>query len=474
MLTGKIINGSCIGNVYEPGIKNNYITYLPEVPHPEPLALYLFLEANQTVILPLMEQLMREELIPWGVLLLVEPGALEPPAGSVPEAAQRRMRAEQFDQFGREYADYLVAELIPSATAALNVELDPSPDRHFITGGSSGGLCAWNVAWFRNDMFRRVFLSSPTFAAMRGGEEVMVLCRKMESRPIRIYMTVGTDEPDYYFGNSFYAACNAAKAFDFAGYDYRFEVFSGEGHCARREDPALLRRVMSFLWANWQTEPVTVLGKQVRIRQILPSSSCWIRCDTGFPEPQSVMASCSFRYTFEEGRIFLDTGDASSRREVAGGFGRITALVRSSDWWRLYIADESRRAVFAMTIGADGSLSQRSVLSMLHLKHDCVRLGAADLCVDQCDRVYAATELGIQCIVSFGLTDAILPLPDDLPAERVAIRRQEGKHWLYVSSGTQVFRRELRSGAGDASSPASPTTPEYGDDFSYCLSHLPQ
>ena len=68
------------------------------------------------------------------------------------------------------------------------------------------------------------FLSSPTFSAMRGGEEAMVIARKTETKPIKLYITCGTEEPDYYFGSSLQAAQNAASALEFAGYDFRFDL----------------------------------------------------------------------------------------------------------------------------------------------------------------------------------------------------------------------------------------------------------
>lgn len=73
---------------------------------------------------------------------------------------------------------------------------------HLVSGGSSGGICAWNFAWHRNDYFHRVYASSPTFSALGNGEDIPFLIRKYESKPIRVFTDYSEREPDEYFGSS--------------------------------------------------------------------------------------------------------------------------------------------------------------------------------------------------------------------------------------------------------------------------------
>lgn len=427
------------------------------------LALYVLLEHNFDTMTVLLQNLMEEGLIPYGMLLFVIPGAL---LSSLPGAVPRRMRAAEFDQYGPEFANLLVEEMIPEACRISGENLSPLPDMHFISGGSSGGMAAWNAVWFRNDFFRRAFLSSPTFSAMRGGEEAMVIARKTETKPIKLYITTGTEEPDYFFGSSLLAAQNAASALEFAGYDLRFEQFNGEGHCCRREDVTLWRRMMKFLWANWKKVPVLPLANQIRIRRLTADNSTWQLYDGAFPEKGAVTFNGG-KYTFSGGEIFFEKGD--STQKVAGDFGKITSLGLSSDHWQLYIADETRRFIFAMAIQPDGTLKYLRKLAPLHLAYDFCKAGASDITVLEDDRVLAATELGVQGIVSFGLTDLILPLPGDIPAERIAVCGRT----LYVSSGSSIYCRELKIGVSAADAPPqAPSSPRYNDQFSYTRSHL--
>ena len=462
-------NLECVGNVFEPGTQFRYSIYIPrQALEGKELALYVLLEYGSKDIAPILEGFIDEGIMPAGMFLFVNPGTLR---ATREGGTERRMRAEEFDQYGREFSDFLVEELIPAAAKTAVVTLSASPDMHLITGGSSGGMCAWNAAWFRNDYFRRIFLSSPTFSAMRGGEKPMVLLRKTESRPIRIYMTVGTTEPDYYFGSSFYAACNAWKAIQFAKYDAKFEVFPNEGHCCHMSDPLLLRRVMEFLWNNWKTEPVRMIGNQIRINQVLDQGSFWEETRDEFPSralPQNEHGV----YSFDGARIYL-SAHGNEKKAVADGFSDVSGIALSSDRWRMYIADRKRRFVYAMSVMPDGSLGQLYKLAPLHLAHDCRTIGASDLCMDARDRVYAATELGIQGMISFGMTDLILPLPGDFPADRVACGGP-GKNMLYAASGKRIFKRKMCVCAQNPSVRSPPATPGYGDGFDYCIPHLPQ
>ena len=452
----------CIGKKYEIGTRVPYHVYVTDKTDAANAAVYVMLEYNADQIAPLLNTFVNDGIMPGGLVLFVNPGTLN---ATLPGGANRYMRAEEFDEYGPEFINLIVEEMIPEAADLAKVKISANPDMHFFTGGSSGGMSTWNALWFRNDFFHRGFLSSPTFSAMRGGEEPMVLVRKCETRPMRFYLSVGTREPDYFFGDSYNVAVNAKGAFDFAGYDYAFDMFVGEGHCARRADPAFLRKVMTFVWNKWQTEPVKAGKNQIRIQKLLAPGSHWESAEN-IPEPRPAKAPNGGIYTFKDGQIILKVDGKET--VVAETLDKITALAVSSDHWRLYVADAARRFVYAYTIQSDGTLSAQYKLAPFHLAHDCRVIGALDLCVAEDDRVFIATELGVQGIVSFGLNDVILPLPGDLPADKV---RLEG-NILYAASGDKIFRRPLAISAPAADAkPAAPKTAGYSDGFDYSRPH---
>ena len=56
-------------------------------------------------------------------------------------------RNAEYDAFDDAYATFLLDEIIPAVRAGYAVTDDS--DRWVIAGGSSGGNCAFTVAWFR-------------------------------------------------------------------------------------------------------------------------------------------------------------------------------------------------------------------------------------------------------------------------------------------------------------------------------------
>ena len=394
-------------------------------------AVYVLLElsGDKGPLRETLEKMMADGTIPSGLVICTTPGVQYPTQS---DGKTQYMRAMEYDRIGRDFTDFLIEDLIPHAAIKTGVTVDPSPERHFIAGCSSGGLAAWNAVWYRNDWFRRAFLSSPTFSAMAGGEEPMVLARKCETRPIRVFMTAGTCEPEYYFGDSYFAAMNAAGALKFAGYDCRFEVFPHEGHGARREDPALWKRMMPYLFADWKKNAaVKTLGNPPRVKALLAENSKWEECSFRMPAPQ-----CE---------------------------------AKSVDGWRVFTVSPNERGLVSEAVKADGTRCNRTCMSPLHLAWNSTMVGGSAVVTLADGRLLVATELGVQGVLPFGITDLILPLPGDLPADNLTVVGTT----LYVSSGTRVFRRELKVAAADPAKKVKPTVPEYWDGQMMCPEHQP-
>lgn len=459
-LRGKTFFGHYTGRKHKPETKFNYALYIPaEYDGKTPAALLVVQDGMNPVQPAVVDRLIAEGAMPVCVIVAVSPGALDP---TLPGGVRRGQRADEYDHLGRDYPDFLIEELIPHVAKEHGLKFSDSPDMHMICGGSSGGSCAWNAAWYRNDFFHRVYLSSPSFIAFRGQEELVTLARKCETKPIRVYMTVGSSEPNQYAGNSRLVALSAESAMKYAGYDLTFEDFVG-GHCFGYRDFEIQQRIFRRLWQDWRTEPIKPPRFQPRIAEQIDITSKWERTDEAMPgKPRAKTAAGT--YTFQSGQIFF-TATGGAKKVVAGDFDEIAALAVSSDRWRLYIADRARRYVFAMSINPDGTLQSRYKLAHLHLAADCRVIGAMDLCVDTCDRVYAATELGIQGIISFGIVDSIIPLPGGLPINALAFGGQKG-NVMYAKSGNQVFKRQWNfRGLRDDDPIIQPSTPTYNDSY---------
>jgi len=411
-----ITNASLRCTRYEPGTEFRYDCWKPDAPAGAELGVYMMLEYGLSRSIEALGPLMAKGEIPWGIVIGMGAGRDWNPEGT----AHCGMRCEEFDQVGTEFPNAIIEEIIPDAARRLGVKVTDKADCHFITGGSSGGLASWNACWFRNDYFRRAFLSSPTFSAMRGGNTLMPLIRKCEARPIRVWMTVGTDEPDYFFGDSYHVAMDALSAMRFAGYEIRFERIEGGGHCAKYWDREYFQKAMRWIFEDWKTKPVTTVTHPIRVRDLIVKGTSW-------KESPHVMK----------------------------------APVRTViDGWIEYSVSPENRFISAKHLAKDGTRTPAPNHAPLELAWNVSEPGGKAIALMPCGRVLVATGLGVQSAIKWGMVDAILPLPGDVPCDNVEL---EG-HTLYASSCGRVWERPLNPDA---------TSPGYSDDFWYGRHHSP-
>ena len=413
--------------------------YVPEVPQDTPLGVIVTHDGLIEAEVLAMEKLAKTGDAPYCACIGIDGGAMSP---TRKEGYRRGMRLSNYDFFDSCFADFLVEELIPYLQETYHLNLSKDPNMHMAAGGSSGGISAWNCVWFRNDYFRRAYLSSPSFLAMDRGNMAQVFMRLYETKPIRVYVDYSETEPDDYFGSSYCVAMEAQRALQFAGYDYAWNYYPGEGHCSRYHDEKTAEEIFLFLWKDWDTKPVEPNRSITRSRcEVLVSmDDPWEVTEEGFPEKaEAVTERGVYKIKGEEVQFCT----ATEERKVAEGYPHLVSLAVSSDLWRLYLADASRGCLYAASICEDGSLKDTMRFASLYRGTDFSYQGAFDICVDMNDRIFVATELGIQCVRSYGLIDAILPLPGNAIPQKVAFGG-EGMQYLYADCGNQVYRRKMK------------------------------
>jgi enterochelin esterase-like enzyme len=134
-------------------------------------------------------------------------------------------RSVEYDSLNAEYATFLEKEILPEV--ARTYRLTDNPSQRAICGMSSGGICAFTVAWERPDLFGRVLSHIGSFTNIRGGHVYPFLIRKTEKKPIKIFLQDGSNDLDNEHGNWPLANQEMAAALTYAKYDMKF-VF-GEG-----------------------------------------------------------------------------------------------------------------------------------------------------------------------------------------------------------------------------------------------------
>lgn len=179
--------------------------------------------------------------MPVTIAIFINPGTF-PPAN--PKEKGRSNRSFEYDSLGDLYARFLLEEILPEVSKEYNLTTDP--EGRAICGNSSGGICAFNVAWEKPDAFRKVVSHIGSFTNIRGGNVFPALVRKTAKKPLRVFLQDGSNDLDNQFGNWPLANQDMAASLKFAGYDYKFVL--GEGTHNGKHGAAMFPDTMRWLW----------------------------------------------------------------------------------------------------------------------------------------------------------------------------------------------------------------------------------
>ncbi len=154
-------------------------------------------------------------------------------------------RSFEYDTLSDQYTRFLLEEILPEV--GKESKLTDSAAGRAICGISSGGICAFTVAWQRPDAFSKVLSHVGSFTNIRGGHVYPAMIRKTKPvKPIRVFLQDGEKDLDNEHGNWPLANQEMAAALKFAKYDYRFD-YGSEGHNGKHGG-AILPESLKWLW----------------------------------------------------------------------------------------------------------------------------------------------------------------------------------------------------------------------------------
>ncbi len=234
-----------------PGTERDYWVYVPKQYDGSQPACVMVFQDGRTYVDPkrdfrvpiVFDNLIAAGQMPVTIGIFINPGVI--PAESAGDKP-RENRSFEYDSLGPQYADFLLREIVPEV--GKKYKLTSKPEEQAICGISSGGICAWTVAWERPDAFGKVLSHVGSFTNIRGGHVYPALIRKTERKPIRVFLQDGSHDLDNAHGSWPLANQQMAAALKFAGYDYRFEF--GDGAHNGKHGGAILPDSLRWLWKD--------------------------------------------------------------------------------------------------------------------------------------------------------------------------------------------------------------------------------
>lgn len=236
------------GSVF-PGTQRDYQIYLPAGHDASKPAAFMVFQDGVIYQAPVVfDNLIAKKDIPPLVGIFIKPGVV--PAAN-DNALPRFNRSYEYDSITPTYSQFLIDEFLPAIEAKHSLQLSTDPNHAAISGNSSGGICAFMVAWHRPDRFRRVFTGVGTYVGIHGADQLPVLVRKFEPKPLRVFLQSGTGDNNLYCGDWWMANQMMERSLTWAGYDVNHAWGEG-GHNAKHASQ-IFPDVMRWLWRDWQT-----------------------------------------------------------------------------------------------------------------------------------------------------------------------------------------------------------------------------
>jgi enterochelin esterase-like enzyme len=189
------------------------------------------------------DNLIHKKEMPVTIGIFINPGTIP---GSGKDKKARQNRSFEYDTLSDQYARFLEKEILPEVAKGHNLRQDAAG--RGIGGISSGGICAFTVAWERPDLFSKVLSHVGSFTNIRGGDVYPSLIRKTERKPIRVFLQDGSADLNNLHGNWPLANQQMASALKMMGYDHRFEF--GDGGHNGKHGGAILPDTLRWLWRD--------------------------------------------------------------------------------------------------------------------------------------------------------------------------------------------------------------------------------
>lgn len=170
----------------------------------------------------------------------------------------RLNRSYEYDSVIDSYAQFLEKDLLPAVermktSDGRDIRLSKRATDRMIAGNSSGGIAAFTAAFLHPEWYSRVFTGVGTYVAMRGGEQLAGLIRKVEPVPLRVFLQGGSNDNNKDVGDWWIGNQGIQRSLEFAGYEVKHAW--GDGGHNSLHATAVFPDAMRWLWKDWPELP---------------------------------------------------------------------------------------------------------------------------------------------------------------------------------------------------------------------------
>lgn len=274
--------------IYE-GLQSEYWIYVPAQYDPAVAAAvmvwqdgasYIKRDSDGIRVLDVLDNLIYKKKIPPMIGVFISPGDIGNATSSKTyefvnafskssgRTLKDSMRSVEYDTVADRYARFLRDEILAEVQSKYNIRRDAYS--RAITGLSSGGICAFNVAWQQPDQFSRVLSWIGSFASiqwqpgiMDGGNVYPNKVRKDPRRNIRVWLQDGSDDLENDQGSWPLQNIQLANSLKLRGYDFHFSF--GHGTHSAAHGSAEFPEEISWLWRDYDS------SKREQVYEIEPS-----------------------------------------------------------------------------------------------------------------------------------------------------------------------------------------------------------
>ncbi len=431
---GEVLQFEMTDSQFYPGTHRTIKVYVPDrYDGKTPACLLVAMDGLSDYIVCGMDKLMEQGSMPVTIGVFVNPGYINGPDGK----AVRYNRSNEFDRADGRFAEFLEKEVIARACLqktedGREVKISSKAMDRVIMGASSGAVAAFSAAWWRPDLYSKVYSIIGTYMPFRDADEYPWLVRKSEPKPLRIFLQDNDkDSWNLLFGSWYEENLRMNSALEYAGYEVAHHWDEG-GHSGEN-GAAIFCEVMEWLWKDWPEPVKKGVSGNLTLRKILdPSEADWEMCIENVGEAMLV--------PFDEDEPLL-----VSKRSVEGLLSHKRYPARTARRYdplkavypgggQAVKAEAGEKWVKSYVISPEGEY-------LYEQDYYCLSDKPHQLVFDVLGYMYAATDRGVQVCDHNGRVRVFL----SLPSGAVTSLAFAGKK-LYVVSGGNVYVRNLRTG----------------------------